>query len=353
MITTWNQGATHIFGYSSEEAIGKSITMLIPANLVDEEVEIIERIRAGQRVEHYETRRKRKDGSLVDVSLTISPIISESGEVVGASKIARDITQRKRIEEANAKAAQELARSHEEFEMRVQERTASLKEAVAQMEEFSYTISHDLRAPLRAINFRCSVLLEDFNTLLNSEPEVFSNLKSIAENCSKLDRMIRDVLTYGKITREKLTLSPISLDQLIQETVANYPALQPPSALIRIEPLGVVIAHDTFLTQVVSNLLSNAIKFVDLGKTPVVHIWSEVLDRNIRLWIEDNGIGIEPAYQHRLFSIFERIHPNLPYEGTGVGLAVVKRAAERMGGQVGVISDGRNGSKFWLDLPKA
>ncbi|AIE85891.1 PAS domain S-box protein [Fimbriimonas ginsengisoli] len=353
IITSWNAGAERMFGYTEEEVVGQPITILFPEGHIDEEATIIGQIRRGLRVDHYETKRRDKAGNLVDISLSVSPIKNDAGEVIGASKIARDITQRKRDEEALKRAAIELAKSRDELEEHVQERTASLREAVAQMEEFSYTVSHDLRAPLRAMNVHCRALMEDYRDLLEREPDALHSVDRIAENCTRLDKMIQDILTYGRVARDELTIEVIPLDKLVHDTIYHYPALQPPNAEVIVEPLGEVIGHEPSLVQIISNLLNNAIKFVAPGNKPVVRVRTERHGDKIRLWIEDNGIGIDPQYHHRLFTMFERIHAKLPYEGTGIGLAIVRKAAERMGGAVGLESDGHSGSRFWVDLQAA
>jgi PAS domain S-box-containing protein len=152
VIISWNEAAQRIFGYTPEEAIGRSILLLIPTERQDEEPRLLARIRRGERVEHFEAIRRCKDGRLLDISLTISPIKDGHGRIVGASKIARVITDRKKAEQALREAHEELARTNAELEQRVLQRTASLHEAIAQMEEFSYTVSHDLRAPLRGMH---------------------------------------------------------------------------------------------------------------------------------------------------------------------------------------------------------
>ena len=349
-IRTWNPGAERIFGYSAAEAIGQSITMLFPPGHMDEERAIIERIRQGQRVQHYETRRQRKDGSLVEISLSISPVRDVKGDIVGAAKIARDISMRKQQEEELRAANDELERIRYELERRVEERTASLREAVSQVEEFSYTVSHDLRAPLRAMNVHCDVLLTEYRELFEAEPEALRSLQRIWENSARLDQMIRDVLAFGRVARDEVTLGPVDLDLVVRDTISHFPQLQAPSARVESDLLGVVIGHGPSLSQVISNLLTNAVKFVPPNVIPQVRLRKERNGDWVRIWVEDNGIGIDPRHQHRLFTMFERIHPKLPYEGTGVGLAIVRRAMERMGGSVGVVSDGQNGSRFWIEL---
>ncbi len=335
IIKSWNRGAERIFGYTADEAVGQSITLLIPADRQHEESEILARIRRGETVSHYHTIRRRKDGTLFDISLTVSPIRNGRGEVIGASKIARDITDQRR--------------ASEKLEQAVQERTASLQEAIAQMEEFSYTVSHDLRAPLRGMQTYSKALLEDFSQQLG--PEGTHYVHRLLENANRLDKMILDVLTFSRFGRAELKMERVCLSKLVGALVDQL--LQGSSAEIQLKPLEDVLGHEPSLTQAISNLLSNAVKFARPGVRPRVKIWTQRQNGEVRLWIEDNGIGIEPRYQHRLFNLFERIHPKLKYEGTGVGLAIVRKAAERMGGQVGVDSDGVNGSRFWIQLPAA
>jgi signal transduction histidine kinase len=235
----------------------------------------------------------------------------------------------------------------------VNERTASLREAIAQMEEFSYSVSHDLRAPVRAMQCYAEVLMEDYGTQLDDHAKKY--LERIIRGGTRMDRLIQDILTYSRLSRREIQLQPISLDKLTREIVRqNQDLAASTHADISVEgQLLSVIGHEPSLSQAISNLLNNAVKFVAPGATPKVRISTESRNGDVRLWIEDNGIGIKPEYQHRLFSVFERVHPEKNYEGTGIGLAIVRKAAERMGGKVGVESDGVNGSRFWIQLPAA
>jgi PAS domain S-box-containing protein len=239
----------------------------------------------------------------------------------------------------------------EKLEQAVLERTASLREVVGQMEEFSYTVSHDLRAPLRGMQTYSKVLLEDFGDSIG--PEGSHYLQRLLDNANRLDKMILDILTFSRVARAELRMENVSLDHLVRELLQYYPAIQAAGAEIHIEPLLDVFGHEPSLTQAVSNLVGNAVKFVHPGVKPKIRIWTEPKDNHVRLWVEDNGIGIDPKYQHRLFSMFERVHPHLKHEGTGVGLAVVRKAAERMGGKAGVESNGTSGSRFWIEVPGA
>lgn len=349
IITTWNKSAQRLFGYTAEEAIGKPVAMLIPEGRPNEESNILERLRRGERIDHYETIRRHKDGTLLDISLTVSPVINEAGVVIGASKVARDITGRKRMDTQLKSVTAQLAKANAELEDRVAERTASLERAIAQMEEFSYSVSHDLRSPVRAMKGFAQALIEDHSDKLDDTGHDL--LSRIVRSGERMERLINDVLTYSRLARSDTKLQLVAIDKLIPEIVQQYVELQSPNAEIIIRhPLKPVMAHEASLTQAISNLLANGVKFVASGTRPKIQIWSESSNDHVRLWIEDNGIGIKPQYQNRLFGMFERVHQSKHYEGTGIGLAIVRKAVEKMGGQVGVKSDGVHGSSFWIEL---
>jgi PAS domain S-box-containing protein len=352
IITSWNAAAERIFGYTAEEIVGQSILTLIPPELQHEEPGIIGRIQRGERIDHFETRRRHKDGHLIDLSLTVSPIRDRNGVVIGASKIARDITAQKESERALREARDALAQANAELENRVQARTLSLQQAIEQMEEFSYSVSHDLRSPARAMAGYATAVLEDFGDKLG--PEGREYLDRIVRNAARMDRLIQDLLSYGRLNRHEMAVQPVALERLVREIIEQYPEMQPPRAEIMIEgPLCEVMGHEPSLSQAISNLLSNAVKFVRPGMTPRVRVSCERRGAMIRLNVQDNGIGIPLQYRHRLFGMFERVHPELKYEGTGIGLAIVRKAVSRMGGTSGVESDESGGSQFWIELPPA
>lgn len=352
IIQSWNAGAERIFGYTAAEIVGQPVQILMPPERKNEETEILARIRRGERVEHYETVRRRKDGTLIDISLTISPILGPFGDVIGASKISRDITERKRSELALARLTTELNTLNADLEKRVAERTESLKAAVAQMQEFSYTVSHDLRSPVRSIQGFATAILEDYGPSLDAN--VRDLIERIQRSALRMEKLIQDVLAYSRISSSKIECGKVDMDILIRELIKEHQEFQKPLAIIDIKsPLRPVLANEALLTQAITNLFGNSVKFVARGKTPCIEVWTEPQDKRIRLWVKDNGLGIQPEFQSRAFGIFERLHPDLNYEGTGIGLAIVRRAAEKMGGGVGVVSDGANGCSFWMDLPPA
>jgi two-component system CheB/CheR fusion protein len=273
-----------------------------------------------------------------------------ASELVLASKVLAQFIQRKQAEEKLRAAQDELSRYTGTLEKLTEERTSSLREVVQQMEEFSYTISHDLRAPVRAMQGYANAILEDYGTQLDQTGREY--LDRIVRSGDRMDRMIREVLTYSRLARCEIAVQPVPLDALVREIVQQYPGLQSAAGEIEIvNELDSVMGHEPSLTQVISNLLSNACKFVAPKSRPRCKIWTERTNGHVRLFVRDNGIGIKPEHQHRLFGLFERIHPESQYEGTGIGLAIVRKAMERMGGQVGMESDGINGSQFWIQLP--
>ena len=232
----------------------------------------------------------------------------------------------------------------------VLERTAQLREKVEELEAFSHSISHDMRQPLRAMQGYAQILLDDYSENLAEEPKLFLHqIKSAAE---RLDHLIKDVLTYSSATRGESKLCSIVLSKIVREVVDNYPNLR--GAIIEIDSsMGPVLGFEVALTQSISNLLANAVKFVPFGKAPRIKIWSESREGCIRLWIQDNGIGIAAKDQKRIFEIFSRVHSNEIYEGTGIGLSIVAKSVEKMGGRLGVESEPGKGSRFWIELQGA
>ncbi|HYG22561.1 MAG TPA: PAS domain S-box protein [Verrucomicrobiae bacterium] len=335
IIRSWNRGAERLFRYFEKEAVGQPINILIPNGRDDEEPGILNRIRAGEAIENFETVRCRKDGTPLNISLTVSPIKDARGNITGASKVARDITDK--------------VRAREILERTVSERTASLREAVEQMEEFSYSVSHDLRAPLRAMHAYAGVLLEDYGNHLDDIARGY--LQKIQRSTDRMNRLTQDVLAYSRIARSHVQPERVELERLVRDVIYQHTSLQPPAADIEIvDPLPAVLGHEITLGQCVSNLLNNGVKFVASGVKPRVRIRSERAGKNVRVWFEDNGIGVNPEHQQRIFNMFEQVHPPGKFEGTGIGLTIVRKAMEKMGGKVGVESDGVNGSRFWIEL---
>lgn len=239
-----------------------------------------------------------------------------------------------------------------ELEKRVAERTADLEATNRELESFSYSVSHDLRAPLRIMQGFAQALEEDYGAKLASTGREY--VQRIVAAAQRMDILIQDLLAYSRLSRAEVQLKPVGLAAAVKEALAQLDAeVRKTGAQIAVAPsLPEVMGHLPTLTQVIGNLLSNAIKFVPPDATPSVSIWAEERGGRVRLWVEDNGIGISPAHQARIFRVFERLHGVETYPGTGIGLAIVRKGAERMGGEVGVEAMLGKGSRFWVKLGK-
>lgn len=351
VVTGWNPAAERIFGYNKAEAMGRPVSLIVLSKDAEKESRLLERIHRGGRVAHYEAVRRRKDGSTVDISLMVSPMKDlGSGRVVGVSRIARDISQRKRMEQELARAHAELKDHAHNLEAIVAERTAKLQQSVADLEAFSFTISHDLRSPLRTMEGFARAVLTDYSDKLDDRARDY--LERINKAAVRLDKLILEVLTYTRVSRRELSIAPMRLDKLVSDVLQTYPELRATNAEITVEhPLETVLGAQAPLVQCISNLLTNAVKFVHPGSKAKVRVWTERRDSVVRFCVEDNGIGIPKNLQAKIFEPFQRGHPRAGYEGTGMGLAIVHKAVQRMNGTVGVDSRAELGSTFWFELP--
>jgi two-component system sensor histidine kinase/response regulator len=242
-------------------------------------------------------------------------------------------------------------RQAEQLEV-IQKLNDELRDANSELEAFSYTVSHDLRAPLRGISGYAGVLLEDYGSCLDDEGR--SHLLALDRAAKRMDALTRDLLAYGRVARETVVLAPVTLQPLLDAVISLNGSGSTPPANIVIEPdLLPVMGHVFLLEQCLGNLINNATKFVAAGVTPQVRIRTEARGGRVRIWIEDHGIGIDQAYHCKIFNMLERVGDLQRYEGTGIGLAIVHRAVQRMGGACGVESAPGQGSRFWIDLPSA
>lgn len=253
------------------------------------------------------------------------------------------------------KQAEELAQRNEQQQEQIQVIQGlheKLHRAYEQLESFSYTVSHDLRSPLRALEGYSQILLQDFKDHINEEAEDY--LQRINKAAIRMDALVRDVLAYTRISKAEVRTEAVDLQGLIEDLIKENQNLRLTRARVHVHtPLHNVIAHVGCLTQCLSNLLDNASKFVEPATVPEIAIRTERHETAVRVWIEDNGIGIDPLIHDRIFNMFERGEAGVRYEGTGIGLAIVKKAVEQMGGAVGLESSLGVGSRFWIDLPPA
>jgi CheY-like chemotaxis protein/nitrogen-specific signal transduction histidine kinase len=252
----------------------------------------------------------------------------------------QDITARKEAEAV-------LARDKEELERLVAQRTERLQELVGELEHFSYTITHDLKSPLRAMRSFAEMMSMTCGECEPTQAREF--LGRISTSAERMDKLIADALNYSRSVRQELPLEDVDAGALLRGMLDSYPELQPDKAQIRVEGrLPVVLANEAGLTRVFSNLLGNAVKFVKAGEKPEIRVWSSRRGEWVQVWVEDKGIGISKEMMPRVFDMFSR--GSKDYEGTGIGLALVRKVAQRMGGKVGVESEEGRGSRFWIEL---
>src|SRR5579862_2219806 len=335
IIMSWNNGAERIFGYRPEEIIGQPVLRLLPPHRKEEEIDILARLRKGRRIEHFETTRLRKDGALVEVSLTISPVKNERGDVVGASKIARDITAQKVASRKLTEANEALVRANR------------LKA------DFISTLSHELRTPLMAIAGWIQILQEGANA-----EELAQALIVIDRNVRAQGRLIDDLLDMSRIESGKLNLDIQRLDLPLVITAAIDSVLPTAEAKgIRLTSAfscvgGIVMADRNRVQQIVWNLLVNAIKFTPKGGG--VHVVLERVDSHVEISVTDTGIGIPTEFLTRVFERFSQADASTTrrHGGLGLGLAIVKHLTELHGGTVHVRSAGKDlGASFVIHLP--
>jgi PAS domain S-box-containing protein len=356
-ITSWNEGATRLFGYEAHEMIGQHISRIIPPELLHEEEQIISRLRQGLRIEHYETERVGKDGRRIPISLSVSPIRDTRGSIVGASKIARDNSERKRSEEALREREDQLRQvAVERAQLLEAERMArSEAERLSHVkDEFLATLSHELRTPLNAIQGWATLLRR--HELSSADRE--RGLETIERNVRAQTQIVNDLLDMSRIVSGKihLEMQPVDLATLI---AAAIDVVRPSTEAKRIaihtmlDPrVGVVRADPDRLQQVLWNILTNAVKFTPADGEIAVRL--EKTDAHVEISVRDSGIGIPQEFVPHVFDRFRQADPSVArrHGGLGLGLSIVKTLVELHGGTVTVASPGRTlGATFTISLP--
>jgi PAS domain S-box-containing protein len=253
-------------------------------------------------------------------------------------------------ENALRAANAQLADKATHLEAEVQQRTVRLRETIGELESYSYSIAHDMRAPLRSLQGFSQILLADYGDKFEDEARGF--LERISAAAGRMDRLIQDVLNYSRMARGEAPREVVDVEELLRGIIETYPMFAPDKAEIVLDgPFPVVCGNEAMLMQIFSNLFGNAVKFVTPGVKPRIRVRAEVFPDRVRFFVEDNGIGI-PANQHeKIFGIFQKLSRD--FDGTGIGLAIVKKAVERMDGRVGVESEPGRGSTFWIEMPRA
>lgn len=357
-IITWNKGSEKLFGYTEREAVGKNISMIIPKENVNEEKMIIEKILNNETLK-YETKRNKKSGELIDVSVTISPIKDGKGNIIGASKIAHDIGNLKKAEADLIRANKELVIQNQEKEKRTEELSVANKDLTT----FNYVSSHDLQEPLRKIKNYITVLLKEEEKNLSENGK---NYLQKTYNTSKgMQELIEDLLTYARTKNTELKFEKTNLTVILDEAKKVFEeVIQEKKVIIETGDLCEANIVQFQFRQLFQNLFSNSIKFAKPLIAPHIIIKSEIvagseinnekLLSNItycHITYADNGIGFDPQYNERVFEVFQRLHSKEEYEGTGIGLAICKRIIENHNGIITAKGELNKGAQFDIYIP--
>jgi PAS domain S-box-containing protein len=330
-ITSWNPGAERMFGYAAAEIVGRLISVIVPPGLEEQERTILETLGRGEGMQ-LDTVRRRQDGRDIDVSVTISPVRDPSGRVAGISKVVRDITDRRQAEKTLA-AAKNAAEA-----------------ASRELETFSYSVAHDLRAPLRGMNGFAQILLEDYGEKLDAEG--LDCLHVIQESAQKMGNLIDALLSLSRVTRGDWRPEPIDLSALVRTIASEIAASEPERAVEIVVHDHLSADADPSLMRVLfENLLGNAWKFTAHSPAARIEFGAVEKDGATTLFLKDNGAGFDMAYGGKLFAPFQRLHTVAEFPGTGIGLATVQRVVNRHGGRIWAEGKVGEGAIFYLVLP--
>jgi len=345
-IFTWNPGAQKLFGYSAAEAIGRHISIVIPGDRKDEVPQILEKISRLESTENYETVRLDSAGKSIDVSITVSPIKDGGGNVIGASTIARDITEQKRAEAQLKTLAADLLHSNRE------------------LQDFASVASHDLQEPLRKIQTFADDLVENSVTTLSEENR--DSLKRIQGAAGRMQQLINDLLSLSRISSRAQPFVRVDLNKVAREVLSDLEVrINETGGQVDLREIPAIEAEPLQMRQLFQNLIGNALKFNATGRPPIVSVRGELLDAErpagssgeaqvqqlCRVTFEDNGIGFDEKYVDRIFAMFQRLHGRNEYPGTGMGLAICRRITEHHGGTIAARSVPGKGSTFTVMIP--
>lgn len=338
-IVSWNKAAAELYEYQPEEVLGQSMELLM-TDLEKEEVSsVFSQLLTGQEVKPNEVKRITKTGKEILVSMTLSPIIDTWGKIIGASAIERDITEKKLAEENIKKLNKSLL-----------QREAALIETNKELEAFSYSVSHDLRAPLRHIDGFVDLLRKRSEDKLDAASVRYLGI--ISGSAKQMGMLIDDLLAFSKIGRAELRRHAVDLDELLKEVLHDFQQeISSRNIELQIEPLPGVVADRALLRLVFVNLISNAIKYTGKTSVPRIVIKSIRSESEVAVLVKDNGAGFDMKYADKLFGVFQRLHRSEEFEGTGIGLANVRRIITRHGGRVWAEGVVDQGAEFGFALP--
>ena len=334
VVASWNPAAEGMYGYAAAEIVGRPATVLCPPGEEDEGQETLAKIGRGEHVPHYETFRRRKDGTDFPASVTVSPIHDEAGRLIGASSIDRDVT-----DQTHARAAAEVLH-----------RADDLKAANGSLESFTYSVSHDLRAPLRAMSGFSAALLEDYGGVLGEDGRRYT--ERIVSASEHMAALIDNLLRLSRLSRAEMHLGSVDLGAEAAQIAAELQRDDPERhARFAVQRPVQVRADRALICMVMHNLLGNAWKFTSGRDDALIEFGTApARDAPVCYYVRDNGAGFDPAYTHKLFSPFQRLHPAGEFPGTGIGLGIVRLIVERHGGRVWAEGAVGEGAAFYFTL---
>lgn len=333
IILSWNKGAEKLYGYSSEEMIQKSSSLLALNGNSDEMLNVTQNVLKGEHVIQFETERKRKDGKKIFVSLTASPIRDPLGNITAISTITRDISERKKAEAELHLKSEQLARSN------------------AELEQFAYVASHDLREPLRTVSSYVQLLQNRYSSKLDEQANEFIDFT--VDGVKRMDQLINDLLSYSRVSRQDKQLEWMECAEIEEAVITNlHDIIQKNGAHVTFDTMPKIKANKLQMVQLFQNLIANAIKFRS-EQTPVIHISAKKQRHKWEFAVSDNGIGIDKKYADKIFVIFQRLHSRKAYEGTGIGLAICKKIVEKHGGNIWFESEPGKGTTFYFTIKES
>ena len=344
IIRSWNAGAERIYGYTAMEVVNTPASLLAPPEQRTEILQLLERARADNVTTNHEAVRQRKDGRQIHISLTLSPIRNEQQAIIGVSIIARDISAKKRAEE-------ELHRYKTHLEEEVAARTEQLQAANKELEAFAYSVSHDLRVPLRAIDGFSRIVIDEYHDKLDDEGKRL--LGVVSNNAQRMGQLIDDILALSRTGRTDMAVSPVDMNALAHQSVNELQSSMEGRAItINIGDLPPAQGDRNLLRQVFINLLTNAIKFTRPRTQAIIEISGRTEGGEQVYSVKDNGVGFDMQYAQKLYGVFQRLHGVDEFEGTGIGLAIVKRIVTRHGGRTWAEAVVDQGATFHFSLPR-
>jgi len=338
-IISWNEGAEKIYGYPESEALKMKIWNIIPGYMQMEIGKIVNKILKGKKIELLETKRITKHGKLVDVLFSAAVIADSGNENKSIAITERDITEQKIADE-------QIKQLNNDLQNNITELITTNKE----LESFSYSVSHDLRAPLRAMDGFSRIFEEDYGELLNDGAKKL--LGKIQYNTKKMGLLIDDLLAFSKLGRKEVQKRQLDTHEIVGHILRENNSSTLRKAVIKVNSLPECYADEPLISQVWMNLISNAIKYSAKKERPEVEIGAIDSENETTYYVKDNGAGFDMLYADKLFGVFERLHSIAEFEGTGIGLAIVHRIVTKHGGTICVEAKVNEGAAFYFTLPK-